>query len=87
MPHTSDKIWRKLCLPEPCTTIQSETVVFQVIACQANQTHFNLNGFALRLVLKQRHKETGKWPIKIIAKQNFEQGFSMAVPHICKPYS
>ena len=30
----------------------------------ANQTHFHLNGFALRLVLKQRHKGTRKWPIR-----------------------
>ena len=39
----------------------------------AKQTYFlinlfltYLNGFALRLVLKQRHKGTRKWPIKII---------------------
>ena len=30
----------------------------------ANQSHFHINGFALRLDLKQRHK--GKWPIKLI---------------------
>ena len=35
----------------------------------ANQTHFHLNGFALRLVLKQRHKGTGKGPI-VTAKKN-----------------
>ena len=29
----------------------------------ANQSHFHKNGFALRLVLKQRHKRTRKWPI------------------------
>ena len=29
----------------------------------ANQTHFHKKGFALRLVLKQRHTGTGKWPI------------------------
>ena len=29
----------------------------------ANQSHFNKNGFALRLALKQRHKGTRKWPI------------------------
>ena len=29
----------------------------------ANQTHFNMIGFALGLVLKQRQKATGKWPI------------------------
>ena len=26
-------------------------------------THFHMNGFALRLVLKQRQKRTRKWPI------------------------
>ena len=30
----------------------------------ANQSHFQNNGFALRLALKQRHKGTRKWPIK-----------------------
>ena len=29
------------------------------------RTHFHKNGFALRLVLKQRHKRTRKWPIGI----------------------
>ena len=29
----------------------------------ACRTHFHMNGFALRLVLKQRHKRTRKWPI------------------------
>ena len=29
----------------------------------ACRTHFNVKGFALRLVLKQRHKRTRKWPI------------------------
>ena len=28
------------------------------------RTHFHKNGFALRLVLKQRHKGTQKWPIE-----------------------
>ena len=28
-------------------------------------THFHLNGFGLRLVLKQRQKRTRKWPIVI----------------------
>ena len=27
------------------------------------RTHFYVKGFALRLVLKQRHKRTRKWPI------------------------
>ena len=29
----------------------------------ACRTHFDMKGFALRLVLKQRHKRTRKWPI------------------------
>ena len=32
----------------------------------ANQTHFHKNGYALRLVLKQRRKGTRKWPIVIV---------------------
>ena len=31
----------------------------------ANQSHFHKNGFALRLALKQRHKETRTWPIQL----------------------
>ena len=34
----------------------------------ANQSHFNKNGFALRLALKQRHKGTRKWPIADIVQ-------------------
>ena len=30
----------------------------------AGGTHFHMNGFALRLVLTQRQRETRKWPIK-----------------------
>ena len=29
----------------------------------AGRTPFHVKGFALRLVLKQRHKRTRKWPI------------------------
>ena len=29
----------------------------------ACKTHFDMKGFALRLVLKQRYKRTRKWPI------------------------
>ena len=32
------------------------------IACRS---HFHMKGFALRLVLKQRHKRPRKWPIAI----------------------
>ena len=31
----------------------------------ACKTHFHMKGFALRFVLKQRHKRTRKWPITI----------------------
>ena len=34
----------------------------------ANKSHFQKNGFALRLALKQRHKGTRKWPIAYIPK-------------------
>ena len=30
----------------------------------ACRTHFHMKGFALTLVLKQRHKRTRKWPIE-----------------------
>ena len=30
----------------------------------AGRTHFHTKGFGFRLVLKQRHKTTGKWPIE-----------------------
>ena len=31
----------------------------------ACRTHFHMKGFALRLVLKQRHKSTRKWPVRL----------------------
>ena len=31
----------------------------------ACRTHFHMKGFALRLALKQRHKGTRKWPIRV----------------------
>ena len=34
----------------------------------ACRTHFQVKGFALRLVLKQRHKRTRKWPIACMKK-------------------
>ena len=37
----------------------------------ACRTHFHMKGFALRLVLKQRHKRTRKWPIKSELKAGF----------------
>ena len=34
----------------------------------ACRTHFHMKDFALRLVLKKRHKRTWKWPITFGAK-------------------
>ena len=31
----------------------------------ACRTHFHMKGFALRLVMKRRHKRTRKWPIVV----------------------
>ena len=31
----------------------------------ARRIHFNMKRFALRLVVKQRHKRTRKWPISV----------------------
>ena len=39
----------------------------------ACRTHFHMKGFALRLVLKQRHKRTRKWPI--VNQQRVVYGF------------
>ena len=33
----------------------------------ACRTHFHMKGLALRLVLKQRHKRTRKWPIGFVS--------------------
>ena len=45
-----------------------ETILMKMtLICDENETacktHFHMKGFALRLVLKQRHKRTRKWPI------------------------
>ena len=39
----------------------------------ACRNHFHMKGFALRLVLKQRHKRTRKWPI--VNQQRVVYGF------------
>ena len=39
----------------------------------ACRTHFHMKGFALGLVLTQRHKRTRKWPILQILKNANEQ--------------
>ena len=45
-----------------------ETILMKMTDLHENgtacRTHFHMKGFALRLVLKQRHKRTRKWPIK-----------------------
>ena len=49
-------------------------------------THFHINDFALRLVLKQRHKRTRMWPI--IFARAYESKPGLLDPHIksCKTY-
>ena len=37
-------------------------------------THFHIKGFALRLVLKQRHKRTRKWPIQTRRHSGGDEG-------------
>ena len=39
----------------------------------ACRTHFHMKGFALRLVLKQRHKRTRKWPIPLHLSDKFSK--------------
>ena len=46
----------------PVPLFQSESKC-ETFHFHANQSHFHKNGFALRLVLKQRHKGTRKWSI------------------------
>ena len=38
----------------------------QQIHFHANQSHFHEKGFVLRLVKKQRHKRTQKWPFGVV---------------------
>ena len=45
------------------TNLSNENEFCMQFHFHANQSHFHNNGFALRLALKQRHKETRKWPI------------------------
>ena len=45
---------RKLSYENDFTLHENET---------ARRTHFHMKGLAIRLVLKQRHKRTPKWPI------------------------
>ena len=42
----------------------------------ACRTHFHMKGFALRLVLKQRHKRNRKWPKKLtINEEDIDETF------------
>ena len=45
-----------------------------LISVHANQTHFNINGFARRLVLKQR-----KWPITAKYSYKFKLVFIIMI--------
>ena len=38
----------------------------------ACRTHFHMKGFAIKFVLKQRHKRTRKWPIPERFQLSFE---------------
>ena len=49
-----------------CETIHMKMKLHLQVHFHANQIHFHLNGFAHRLVLKQRHKGTRKWPIETV---------------------
>ena len=40
----------------------------------ACRTHFHMKGFVFRLVLKQRHMRTQKWPIEAKRKGGQENG-------------
>ena len=43
-----------------------ENQFYSQVHSDANQTHFHMKGFALGLVLKQRHRATRKWPIFLL---------------------
>ena len=49
----------------------------------ARRTHFHMKGFALRLVLKQRHKRTWKWPISHIL---FYESKLFFIDQSCRAY-
>ena len=43
-----------------------ETILMKMtLICMKMKLHFHMKGFALSLILKQRHKRTRKWPIAI----------------------
>ena len=45
----------------------------------ACRTHFHKKGFALRLVLKERGKETRKWPIRVKNVRHSARGQNMQI--------
>ena len=47
------------------------------IACRS---HFHLKGFELRLILKQRHKRTRKWPIDFYSRKILHVLSELVVP-------
>ena len=51
-----------------------ETILMKMTDLHENETAcrttFHMKGFALRLVLKQRHKGTRKWPIGVAPEES-----------------
>ena len=60
-----------------CKPFMSENEFCWQFHFHANQTHFHKNGFALRLALKKRHKETRRWSIV------FDQNLAM-LEQLCR---
>ena len=56
-------------VPQFQSESKCETILMKMTELHDNETacrtHFLKKGFAFRLVLKQRHKKTRKWPIKL----------------------
>ena len=46
------------------TILMKMTFICMKMKLHMCRTHFHMKGLALRLVLKQRHKRTQKWPIR-----------------------
>ena len=51
--------------------VQCENVFHLQVHGNANHPHFHKKDFAYRLVMKQRHKITWKWPIEMLPFQIF----------------
>ena len=67
-----------------------ETILMKMTLITAFRTHFHMKGFALRLVLKQKHKRTRKWPISLSASPLAKSlsGFTLdpRVSHLTAPW-